>query len=89
MKRLALLSILLLVVASLFTSCAEPKTIEINKKQVVVQPYGLANEQAVKNDSVVYQMSSGSVICAIIFCETVIAPIYIVGWDLYEPVRKK
>lgn len=69
----------------LFASCAEEKIIEGKK----YEPYGLFNEDVMKNDSIVYELSAGSVIAIIIFCETIIVPVYTIGWDLYEPVRKK
>lgn len=89
MKKLLLVAIVLMMLASIFTSCAKSKVIEIDNKQVLVEPYGVLNDQAIKNDSVIYQVSVGSVICSVIFCETLIVPIYTIGWDLYEPVKKK
>ena len=51
------------MLALVFASCAEDK--RINDK--VYEPYGFFNEEAKKNDSIVYQVSPGSVICAILF----------------------
>jgi len=50
------------------------------------KPYGIANEDVVKQPNVKYEISAGSVIVAIILCETIIVPVYVIGWDLYEPV---
>lgn len=82
MKKVMFLFLLGIV---LLSSCAESKTIDGK----VYKPYGLFNEDTYKNDSIVYELSPGSVICSIIFIETVFVPVYTVGWDLYEPVRKK
>lgn len=82
MKKLISILIISLL---LFVSCAEEKTIEGK----VYKPYGLFNEDVVKNDSIVYELSAGSVITSIIFFETIVVPVYTVGWDLYEPVSKK
>ena len=73
---------LLLVIASaiFFGSCAQNKTFTINHKQVTVEPYGWANSDALKNDSIVYQVSAGNVACSIIFCEKSTIIIY---WRLY------
>jgi hypothetical protein len=73
----------------LLFSCAENKTIYINNKNVNVEPYGWLNEDAMKNDSVVYQMCGGNLVWSIIGVETVIVPIILTGYSLYEPVRKK
>jgi len=50
--------------------------------------YGIANEKDMRNPNIEYEVSTSSVVLAIIFCETVVVPIYIIGWDLYEPVGK-
>ena len=42
-----------------------------------------------KDPGVVYEVSPGSVICAIIFFETLIVPVVVIGWDLYQPVRAR
>ena len=75
---------LVLVLVLVLTSCADKKKID----GTVYKPYGIVNEDACKNDSIVYQVSPGSVICSILFCETIVVPIYTLGWDLFEPVRK-
>jgi len=65
------------------SGCGNDKT--INGEYYPV--YGIANMEANKNPNVVYEISPGSVIMAIIFFETGIVPIYVIGWDLYQPVR--
>ena len=70
---------------ALATMTADEKTIA----GVTYQPYGLFNDDAVKDPKVQYEVSLGSVIVACIFSETLVVPVYIVGWDLYEPVRLK
>lgn len=82
MKKLILLFSLL---SLLLAGCDEHKT--INGK--VVPVYGFFNEAVSKDPNVVYQVSPWSVICAIVFCETLVVPIYVVGWDLFEPVKAK
>lgn len=64
----------LLFVVILLSSCAEEKNID----GTVYKPYGILNPE-VKSDSVQYSISQGSVICAIVFSETIVAPFYIVG----------
>jgi uncharacterized lipoprotein YehR (DUF1307 family) len=80
---------LLSIVSILLASCADSKKFNINGKDVVVEPYGWMNETAMKNDSVVYQVSAGNVVWSIIGVETVVLPIILTGNSLYEPVRKK
>jgi len=42
-----------------------------------------------RDPNINYQISAVSVIVAIVFSETVIIPVYVLGWDLWEPVSKK
>lgn len=74
----------LVIALALFTSCADDKVID----GVRYRPYGFMNADDVKNDSIRYEASAGSVICGVIFFETVIAPIYIFGFDTMQPVGK-
>lgn len=80
---------LLLFISFFLFGCAEDKALVLNGKSVYAESYGLFNEEAKKRDDVVYQISPGSVVVSIITFETVVIPVYILGWDLYEPVRMK
>lgn len=80
MKKILLSLVLVLALSS----CAEKKKID----GVTYKPYGWLNEASCKNDSIQYEISSGSIIVAIIFSETIIVPVYTIGWDLYEPQGK-
>lgn len=51
--------------------------------------YGVVNERDMKNPNIQYEVSGWSVVWSIVLCETVIAPIYFVGWNLYQPLSKK
>jgi len=67
------------------SGCGNDKTIDGKNYPV----YGLANEEANKDPNVVYEISAGSVIWGIILCETIIVPIYVIGWDLWQPVKPR
>lgn len=77
-----LISLCLLIF--LFSSCAQDKVIDGNKYST----YGLFNEKDLKNDSISYEVSGWAVVGGIVFIETIIWPVYVVGWDLWEPVGK-
>ena len=83
MRHKALL--ILLVICALLSSCADNKVIDGQE----YRPYGLLNEDIHKVDSIQYEASFGSVVCGIIFCETIIVPVYVFGYNLYEPIYKK
>jgi hypothetical protein len=89
MKILKLLFVVC-VIGVLFASCAQPKTLKTKSGEYIdVQPFGWANEDSQKNDSVIYQINGGNVALSIIFSEIIVVPVYITGWELYEPVRFK
>lgn len=83
MKNLIILIIIFL------SSCSDSKVLNVNGQNRLFETYGLANEERIKNDSVYYEVSVESVVWSIILCETVIAPVYFIGWDLYEPKSVK
>ena len=74
--------LILLIVVILFPSCADKKTI----RGVTYEPYGLVNEDAIKNDSIYYEIDVASVVVGVIFVELIVPPIYVAAYELYEPV---
>jgi hypothetical protein len=81
MKRL-LLSIAL-VSTMLLSGCGNDKTIDGKHYDT----YGLFNQESTRDPKIMYEVSAGSVIWAIILSETIIVPVYIIGWDLWQPVK--
>jgi hypothetical protein len=81
MKKLLFAAIL----ASLLAGCGNDKVIE----GVHYPTFGVANDDAQRNPKIQYEISAGSVIWAVLLCETIVFPIYIIGWDLYQPVKVK
>ena len=51
--------------------------------------YGLFNELEKKSAKMCYEIIPGNVVWSIILVETIIAPIYFVGFSLFEPTRPK
>lgn len=76
---------ILLMSVILFSSCADKKTID----GVTYRPYGLINEETCKNDSIQYQVSGWAFASGLVFCELIVPPIYVFGYNLWEPVGKK
>jgi hypothetical protein len=76
---------LALVASVLLSGCAGPVQTATGVK---AKPYGFFNEATAKSTdpTVRYEVSPGSVIVAFIFSETIIVPIYVIGWDLFKPV---
>ena len=84
MKR-ALFATLLASTLLLSACGAEDKTIN----GVTFGTYGLMNENEMYNPKIQYEISGWSIFWSVVFCETVVVPIYFIGWDLYQPVGIK
>ena len=69
----------------MLVGCAHDKTIDGKN----YEPYGLIDEPTVKCDSIQYKVVTGNVVWGVLFFETIIVPVWIFGYDLYEPVEKK
>jgi len=84
MKKI-LASIMIVVFLSLAAGCGDTKTI----KGVEYDTYGLFNKDDNRNPDVKYRLVIGNIIWSVILVETIIAPIYFLGFSLYEPVGVK
>ena len=82
MKTLCVFLILLLLSSTY--GCGTPQKID----ETVYGTYGFFNEKEERNPNIKYRLIVGNVVWAVILSETIIAPIYFVLFDLYEPVRK-
>lgn len=83
------LTIYLMALMLIFSSCASSKTFQIDGQAVEVKPYGWANKETRYNDKVVYEVSLGNVVWSVIGFETIVLPIWLTGWQIYEPVKLK
>lgn len=79
MSRLCIAAAALLCVA-----CADSKV--INGK--TVPPYGLFNPEE-RDPDVHYELCTGNAVWSFVLFETVIAPVILCGYGLYEPVGPK
>jgi hypothetical protein len=81
MKRIIAVS---LIAASL-VGCGQPAWIGGKKYDT----YGLFNESTHKNPNIAYEVSIGNVVWSIILVETIVFPVYFVGFSLFNPVGPK
>lgn len=75
-----------LVVASLFASCSSEKTFK--KKDgstITAKPYGWASKEN-KVEGVNYELNAPDVVASIIFAPSVIAPVLLTAYDVWESV---
>lgn len=83
MKKLLLTAALAVSIA--LASCADSRVIDGKR----YEPYGIANKEEHKDPDIVYRMDAWSVVFSVVFVETLIVPVYIIGWKLWEPVKAK
>ena len=80
-----MLKIIPIIALTFFLSaCSNPKTID----GITYATYGLLNSDDNKNPNITYKLSIGNLIWGCILIETIIAPIYFFGFDIFEPVGK-
>ena len=83
MKKL----IILIMSALMICSCAESKKFRKKDGSVfTAEPYGWANYQTNKIEGVKYEINAPNMVLSLIFVETIIAPVLITGYNLFEPV---
>lgn len=70
-------------------SCATTKVMQTEQGVEVIKPYGVLNKNARKRDDVVYEMSAGNVVISILTFHTVVIPVWLIGWKLYNPINVK
>ena len=86
------IALILLVIILATHGCASSKNIEVKNpnngalEKVEFQPYGLFNKDDMENPMIKYKIVVGNVVWSILLCETIIAPIVLCGYYLYEPV---
>lgn len=79
-------TISIVVIASLLlAACARPMTI----CGATYGSYGLLNQDDKKNPDIQYDVVWGNVFWSVILIETIIAPIYFLGFSLFEPIGTK
>lgn len=82
-KSMSLLLACLMFV-TLITGCGSNKTID----GVTYGTHGLFNSDEA-NPNIEYKIIIGNVVWSIILIETVVFPVYFIGFSIYEPVGKK
>ena len=80
MKKLMALA----VVTGLLTGCGHPANIDGK----TYDTYGFLNQDTAKNPNIRYEISVGNVIWSCILVETIFAPVYLLGFDLFNPISK-
>lgn len=62
---------------------------KLETKNKTYKPYGLLNKEETRDPKVQYELCVGNLILGCILVETIVAPIYFFGFDLFEPTGMK
>jgi len=84
MKYLSL--IVACVLALTLTACGEAKTINGTHYDTIGVAHVL---DGTRDPCIQYQVSVGNVFWSVVLFETVVVPIYFVGWDIMNPISAK
>jgi hypothetical protein len=84
MKKIVSILMCLIMVVVMF-GCSDNLTID----NVTYETYGLINQDDNKAEYIKYKPCWGNIIWGVVLFETVIAPIYFFGFDMFEPVGYK
>lgn len=86
-KRMKKVTLMMLAVALMLSSCAEKKTFKkCDGTSFVASPYGWANKEK-QIDGVDYEINVPNIILSVIFSETIVCPIVLTAVELWEPVN--
>jgi hypothetical protein len=84
-KSIAVLLIIGLFVMLIMSSCGLQKTID----GVTYDTCGILNADIKKNPNIEYEVVVSNVILSVVLIETIVAPIYFFGFDIWQPIGKK
>lgn len=84
-------TLLALAAVLALTACSQPANLATGPNGEVKHypTYGFFNQDELRSDKVCYRLSVGNVVWSVLLIETIIAPVYFVGFDLFEPVSVK
>jgi len=84
MKKIITVLLMVFFVLTM-VGCSSNKVIDGKKYKT----YGLINKDDEKDPDIEYELVVGNLVWGCLLVETVVAPVYFFGFDLYEPVGKK
>lgn len=73
----------------LLSACGQSRDLNVNGNTKHYPTYGFFNESTDRSKNVCYELSVGNVVWSIILIETIVAPIYFIGFSLFNPVDVK
>jgi len=78
-------SVLILVFMVFAIGCGQPKSIN----GTTYDTYGFINQDTKKNPNIQYEVSTGNVLWSVVLFGSVVAPVYFIGFSLFNPIAPK
>jgi len=78
------IAVLIMSFVTVTSGCGDVKNIE----GTTYDTYGLINKKENKNPNIKYRIIIGNIVWSVFLVETLVAPLYFIGFSMYEPVRK-
>nr|DAK94901.1 MAG TPA: protein of unknown function (DUF4971) [Caudoviricetes sp.] len=86
-SKMKKVTLMMLAVALMLSSCAEKKTFKkCDGTSFVASPYGWANKEK-QIDGVDYELNVPNIILSVIFSGTIVCPVVLTAVELWEPVN--
>ena len=82
MKKITAIMMVLVFMVMIMVGCGDNKT--INGK--TYGTYGLFNKEDGRNEDIQYEIIYGNIAWSVILSGTIVAPIYFLGFSMYEPI---
>lgn len=71
-----------LILLTFIAGCGNPRTVD----GITYDTWGLINKGEKHNPQIRYRANIPSIILAVLFVETIVVPIYVIGFNFMEPV---
>ena len=82
--------ILIVCMVSVFAGCGNDMVMKNDRGQITqrYEQIGIF-ELSEMNSNIEYQVVWGNVVWSILLCQTIVVPVVLIGWYLYEPIGVK
>lgn len=85
--------IMIVMLCIFMVSCADSKDLCYEKGDVkkckTFEPYGLFDMDNLKDENITYKVNVGNIVWGCLLSGTIVVPVLIVGFDLWEPISVK
>jgi hypothetical protein len=78
------------IAALMLAGCGHPLDVTQPDGSTKTYPtYGFINQNSQKSEKMCYEASFGNIVWSVFTIETVILPVYFIGWSIFNPIGEK